>query len=305
MAVVVLGAGAVGGLYGGMLAKAGEDVHWLLNSDRDHVAKHGLRVDSPLGDFVIEKPQVVAAANQLPRCQLLLVGLKTTQSAVLFETLKDIAHPGLTVLLLQNGLGLEEEVAEQFPQVKIIGGLCFVCSHKAGPGHITHLDYGAIRLGSFRDSDRETCSDWSGKLRAAGIPVQPADDLLRARWEKLVWNMPYNGLSVILNQSTGPIMSDSTSREMIHSLMLEVIQVARAAGHDLSDGLADLMLKNTENMKDYQPSMLLDYRHQKPLELEYIYRNPLKVAKATGVSTPGVDRLLQQLEATEAEYLVR
>ncbi|WP_281645964.1 putative 2-dehydropantoate 2-reductase [Parendozoicomonas sp. Alg238-R29] len=301
MTVAVLGGGAVGGLYGGMLAQAGEQVCWLLNSDRDHVQQNGLKVDSVFGDFRISNPDVYANVAQLPECDLLLVGLKTTHVSVLFDTLEKMAHPGLTVLILQNGLGLEQQIAEKFPAVNILGGLCFVCSNKIGPGHISHLDYGAIRLGAFRPEDQPSYEIWSNKLEQAGIPIQKSDNLTRARWEKLVWNMPYNGLSVMLDQSTGPIMAHPSSRALIKDLMLEVIACAQSEGISLDPSLADNMLDNTDKMKDYLPSMLLDYRSQKPLELEYIYRNPLKVAKQAGIKTPKLDMLLQQLEAqTEA-----
>ena len=104
---VVLGTGALGGLYGGLLANSGLDVHFLMRSDYDYVRKHGLRVDSPLGDFHLPKPNVYAKASELPKVDVVLVCWKATQNERLAEALRAACHSTTIVLVLQNGLDVE------------------------------------------------------------------------------------------------------------------------------------------------------------------------------------------------------
>ena len=132
-------------------------------------------------------------------------------------------------------------------------------------------------------------------LRAAGVDSQAMADLQQARWQKLVWNVPYNGLSVLLQAGTGALMNDASVRELILSLMNEVIQGAAACGHVLPEQYAQTLFAFTEKMPDYLPSMYLDYREQRPLELAAIYEAPLEAACAAGYEMPQVRMLYQAL----------
>lgn len=98
-----------------------------------------------------------------------------------------------------------------------------------------------------------------GLFRAAGIDSQAMPNLRQARWQKLVWNIPYNGLSVLLGASTTPLMADADSRTLIQALMAEVVQGAKACGHDVPPGYADYLFMMTEKMPDYWPSMYHDF----------------------------------------------
>ena len=150
----VLGTGALGGYYGARLVRGGADVRFLLYRDYDHVRESGLRVESVEGDFSIAKPQVFARAQDLPPSDVVLVALKTTQNEHLRTLLPAAVHEGAVVLVMQNGLGIEEFVAELVPGNTVLGGLAFLCSNKIGPGHIRHLDYGGVRLAEYREDGR-------------------------------------------------------------------------------------------------------------------------------------------------------
>jgi len=146
----VIGTGAVGGLYGARLQQAGAEVHFLLRSDFDHVQAHGLRVESVYGDVDLPQVNVYQHAGDMPPCDVVLVALKTTQNHLLPELLLSVVGEDTLVVMLQNGLGIEDEAAAIVGPERIFGGLCFVCSNKVGPGHICHLDYGHITLAQYR-----------------------------------------------------------------------------------------------------------------------------------------------------------
>lgn len=144
----VIGTGAIGGYYGARLHHGGHDVHFLFNSDYQHVVDNGLRVDSHYGDFSITSNDLNAysTSTDMPKADVVLVALKTTQNHLLGSLIQPLLKPNTLVMLLQNGIGAEQEVAETFKLPFVAGGLCFICSNKIGPGHIDHIDYGRITI---------------------------------------------------------------------------------------------------------------------------------------------------------------
>jgi len=191
----VIGTGALGGFYGGMLARAGQEVHFLFRSDFEHVRKHGLQVDSIKGDFHLSDVNAYPTTQQMPVCDVILVCLKTTGNHLLPELLKPLLHPKSVVVLLQNGLGLEEDLSSQLPEAQIAGGLAFICSAKVGPGHIHHLDYGKLIIGSHNVQNPEILKQVVNDFQSAGVHSELSENLRFARWQKLVWNIPFNGLT--------------------------------------------------------------------------------------------------------------
>ncbi|MNV47197.1 2-dehydropantoate 2-reductase [compost metagenome] len=206
------------------------------------------------------------------------------------------------MLLLQNGLDVEDILRELLPDsLHVLGGLCYICVHREGPGVITHQALGAVHVGYHSGSAADEATrtaiveEGVGLFRAAGIDSQAMANLHQARWQKLVWNIPYNGLSVLLGASTTPLMADADSRELIKALMAEVVQGAIACGHDVPPGYADHLFMVTEKMPDYWPSMYHDYLHKRPLELDAIYARPLAAAKAAGCELPRIEALYRSL----------
>lgn len=299
----IIGTGALGGFYGGMLAKAGQEVHFLFRSDYEHVRKHGLQVDSVNGDFHLSEVNAYPNTKEMPLCDVILVCLKTTGNHHLPELIKPMLHPKSVVVLLQNGLGLEEDLLAQLPGVAIAGGLAFICSNKIGPGHIHHLDYGKLNIASQNVTDHTVLAQVVGDFQQAGIHADLLPDLKFARWQKLVWNIPFNGMTVVLNTTTDRLMSNDQTRELSKELMLEVIRGANACGVPLKESLAQQMIDMTIKMKPYAPSMKLDYDHRRAMEIEYIYSKPLETAGKAGFEMCKVAMLEKQLRFIQAHLL--
>jgi 2-dehydropantoate 2-reductase len=245
--------------------------------------------------------QAYSSAEDMPACDWLLVGAKTTSNADLAPALIQAAAPNAKVLVLQNGLDVEDSLRELLPDtLHLLGGLCFICVHRTGPGEITHQALGAVNIGyhsGLADAAARVAivEEGAGLFRSAGIDSHAMPNLQQARWQKLVWNVPYNGLSVLLGASTTPLMADADSRELIRALMAEVVQGAIACGHDLPAGYADHLFMVTEKMPDYWPSMYHDFLHKRPLELAAIYARPLSAAKAAGCELPLIEALYRSL----------
>jgi 2-dehydropantoate 2-reductase len=301
----IIGTGAVGGFYGARLCRAGAEVHFLLHGDLDHVRRHGLVVDSKDGDFVLPAVHAHGEATDMPACDVVVVALKTTHNHLLPAMLPPVLAPAGVVLMMQNGLGCEEEAARVVPGHQIVGGLCFLCSTKVGPGHIRHLDYGSVRLAKFTpdgvaagggDGMRAVAED----LAKAGIRVDMVDDLVLARWQKLVWNIPMSGLSVALDADTRTLMGDPHTRALAEAIMHDVVAGARACRREIDGAFVQKMIDMTLAMAPYQASMKVDFDRKKPIEVEAIYGNPIRAARSNGGAMPLVEMLYRELKFLDA-----
>lgn len=304
----IVGAGAVGGYYGALLQKAGFEVHFLLRSDYPFVKENGLTVESVNGDFRLPQVNAWNDPEKMPRCDAVIVSLKTTGNAALKTIVPHVLKKDGTVLTLQNGLGSEDEMAAIAGPDRVLGGLCFLCCSKVGPGHIRHSDYGLITVGDYRADGKpagitprleQTASD----LSAAGIPIKIVEDLPLARWKKLVWNIPFNGLSVVCRALTDELIRNPETRTLCRTLMDEVAATAAACARPIEPAFIEKMLADTEKMTPYAPSMRLDFDRGNPMEVESIYGNPLRAAKAAGVSMPETEALYRQL--TELNFQLK
>jgi 2-dehydropantoate 2-reductase len=193
--IAVVGCGAVGSYYGAQLCRSGQEVHFLLRSDYHVVRRHGVWVRSPQGDFRAH-PRCARTPEQIGHSDLVLIALKTTADEQFGNLLPPLAGPNTAVLTLQNGLGNEDRLARLFPKEQILGGLCFVCLNRVEPGVIHHLAHGKIVLGEFAGWPQPRTHDLASMFRAAAVPCAVTDNLARTHWEKLVWNIPFNGLGV-------------------------------------------------------------------------------------------------------------
>ena len=278
----IIGTGAIGGYYGALLQRAGFDTHFLLHSDYEHVKRHGLRIDDVTGHFTLPKINAYASTRTMPRCDVIIIALKTTANHLLKDMLPPIIDQNSGVISLQNGIGSEQTIAECVKPRAILGGLSFVCCNKIGAGHILHVDHDLICLGEYEPANAAgsatALQDISTDLADAEIPIQIEDNLALARWKKLIWNIPYNGLCALLNVSTDQLMADPAMRTLLKSLMKEVQAGAQSCGHEISNDFLQQLLENTAKMKPYRPSMMLDRQNSRPMELEAMYKKPLEAA---------------------------
>ena len=291
--------GAIGGYYGGRLAQAGREVHFLMHSDYQYVLQNGLRVDSCDGDFHLPHINAYAASKDMPKTDVIIVGLKSVRNHdVLPELLRPVIHDNSIVILIQNGIGLEEDLQKVFPGLQIVAGLAFICSAKVGPGHVSHQCYGSINLGNYSCNQKQfqvLLQDMTDAgIQAAEVPY------LEARWKKAVWNMPFNGMTVTLNTSTDRLLKNPATRQLIYDQMMEVIGAANALGvNSLTTEFADKMMQMTDEMVPYSPSMKLDYDYHRPMEIEYLYTRPIAEAKKAGFEMSKLAMLEAELKFIE------
>ncbi|WP_199415103.1 2-dehydropantoate 2-reductase [Chitinophaga silvisoli] len=297
MKYAIVGTGAIGGLYGAMLANAGEEVHFLLNSDYAIVKEEGLHVISEVfSNIHLDKVNAYQHAADMPVCDVILVCLKTTSNeSVLPSLVQPLLHDGSVIILIQNGLGVEADVAAQFPGTGVAGATALISVNKVGPGQMHHLDYGDLEIGNFNIEDAGMIDRVVAAFDRTGLIAKKAEDLNTLRWRKLVWNITFNGMCVVLNTTADKLLADRATYNLSKEIMHEVILGANACGALLPEAMVYDMLQFTIAMRPYAPSMKLDYDAGRPMELRYIYENPVAMAKAAGYYMSKVDMLLQQL----------
>jgi 2-dehydropantoate 2-reductase len=229
------------------------------------------------------------------------VGLKTFANDRFQELIAPLLAAGTEILTLQNGLGNEEALAALFGGERILGGVAFLCANRGEPGVVHHLGAGRIILGEFVRRDPARVEQAAALFRRAGVDCTTTADLQKARWEKLVWNIPFNGLAALLLQPVDRLLADAATRRLVRELMLEVIATAnvQGLGREIPAGYADSMLEFTDAMGDYRPSMQIDREEGRQLEVGAIFRNPLAAGLAKGVAMPRVEMLATLLEQVQ------
>ena len=282
----VIGTGAIGGYYGAKLAHAGQELHFLFRSDYEYVKQHGLQVDSCDGSFHLDDINAYLHTEDMPKCDVVLVCLKSVNNSKLQTLLPPLLHDDTLVVLIQNGIGVEEDVQKMFPDVQLAAGLAFICSAKTEPGTVNHQCYGSINLANYSCKDEALMQAVVDEFRQAGIETGLVE-YNEARWKKAVWNMPFNGMTVALHTQTDMLLKNQSTRQLIREQMMEVVSAAQHLGvKNLDVAFVDKMIDMTDNMTPYSPSMRLDYDFHRRMEIYYLYTRPLEIAREAGCPMP-------------------
>jgi len=302
--IAVIGSGAVGGYYGGRLAEAGHDVRFLVRRDYHAVSASGLKVDSPDGDFVLTRPRIFKNSGDIGPVDWVICALKATSMGDARKLVQPCMAPHTRILVLMNGLGLEDDFAGWFGAERIFGGLAFTCINRGSPGHVHHLAYGQVTIGHFQDNPSELAAAMALWSRSR-VQVIEAASLLKARWEKLCWNIPFAGMCVAAGGiTTDLILGDPGLHSATAILMEEVIAAGNA---DLKhhgeptfidqDAVIDSMFTRTSTMGAYRPSTMIDFVEGRAMEIEAIFGEPLNRALALKAHVPYLTLLTAMLRS--------
>ncbi len=289
----MVGAGAVGCFYGSKLAKAGADVHFLMRADLEAVRANGLTIKSTHEDG-IHLPAVNAYSRpeEIGPVDLVIIALKATSNAALEQLLPPLLKESTSLITLQNGLGNEAFLAERFGVERVMGALCFVCLNRTAPGVIEHFGHGTISLGEYEGAPQARTRALTEALHHSGVEARLVENLMEERWRKLIWNIPFNGLSIAAGGiTTDVILQDAGLEELVRGLMRETAEIAKACRFLISDDYLELQIKRTRPMGAYKPSSLLDYWAGNPVEVEAIWGEALRQARAKGVPAGRLEAL--------------
>jgi len=298
--IAIVGSGAVGGYYGARLADAGLDVTFLLRRDYESVSQDGMRVKSIAGDITLPSVQCAQTSEEIGPVDLVVVAWKTTSNSHYEQVIRPLLHEGSLILTLQNGLGNVEQLARLFGSWRVFGGLCFVCINRTGPGEFCHSASGAVRVGEYQNESAEVSFRLAALVdvfKKAKIDAYAVANLQKAQWMKLVWNVPFNGLTIAEGGiDTGQLLAMPGMEQRVRNMMHEVQAVAAALGHEIKDDYIEHQIEVTKPMKNYRPSSMIDFVEGRDVEVDAIWREPLRCAHDLNVKVPEIEKLLGEIE---------
>ena len=295
--IAVVGSGAIGSYYGAKLAHAGSDVHFLMRGDLDDVRNNGIFVRGEGENFRVAKIRCYNSTKEIGPCDLVIIAVKTTSNSDLVDLVPPLLHEKTMVLTLQNGLGNEEFLAKLFGAKRVLGGLCFIAVDRHSKTEVERYDYGLVILGEIGRSAQTRTHAVAAEFSRANVQCTVTDDIALERWRKLIWNIPFNGLSILAGGiDTAAIVADDNLRQLTLALMDEVIAAANTCGHALPSDAWREHMKRSDAMIGYKPSTLQDWEAGKPLEIETIWGEPVRRAVAAGGQMPRTEMIYELLK---------
>jgi 2-dehydropantoate 2-reductase len=298
MKVAIVGAGAVGGWYGGLLALAGHAVHALSRSDHAVLSRHGLVMRGRDGERTVRFASASSSGAGLGPCDLIVVAAKATANAVLPDLVRPLVGPRTVLLTLQNGMGNVEAFQSVVPLARVVAGLCFVCINRAEPGVVSNTHAGYVRMAAAEGPINPAVTQCVEAFKAAGVDCRAEDSLEAVLWKKLCWNIPFNGLAIAAGGiTTDLILADPVLKARARRLMEEVRVAAALRGHVVTEKHLQAQFDVTEGMGPYRPSSLIDYLEGREVEVSGIWAEPLRRGLAAGAQMPELALLKQEIEA--------
>ncbi len=299
MRIVVVGPGAIGCLFAGLLAEAKHSV-LLLARNPDHAAeilKGGIRIEGIGGARTMQVRATADPATSAEEAELLMLCVKSYDTASAIEHALPLIGAETTVLTLQNGLGNIEQIAERVSSEQIIAGTTAHGANTTGPGHVRHAGSGETIIGAVDSGSRNRAQATANILSAAGIETKVTDDLQSTLWGKLIINAAINPLTAITNLPNGRLVEIEKHRETLQLATLEAAAVAKAMGIKLpyDDAVAaveDVCKRTSENIS----SMLQDMRSRKRTEIQAISGIVVRESRKMHIAAPVNDYLLNKIE---------
>lgn len=300
--ILIVGAGAIGGFYGSLLAKAGADVSVVCRSDYDVVKLHGFQIDShSLGQWHFQPKQVLRDASDYQgEANFLILCSKVTADVNRVALISRGLGKQTTIVFIQNGVEIEAPLQQAFPEHELISGLAFICCNRIQAGQIHHLAYGKLTLGNFPNRVSANARRLQSLFLTAGIECTLSENIVTSRWQKCVWNAPFNPLSVL---SGGlPTLTILQNQEaLVRRTMQEVCDIAAGCGHPLPADIIETNIQSTYAMPPYKTSMLLDFENQHPMETEAILGNAVRAAQRQKIAAPTLDALYALMKLKERQ----
>jgi 2-dehydropantoate 2-reductase len=287
--IAVVGAGAMGSVYAGLLGDAGNDV-WAIDTWPEHVAairEHGLRVEGASGDRVVPVGATSDPA-EVGEVDLVVIATKAMHVGAAAESARALLGHETVVLPIQNGLGSQEVVAEVLGDERVIVGIAggFGASI-VEPGHVHHHGMELVRLGEPQGPVSPRVERIADVWRAAGFTVQSEDDVARMVWEKLICNVCFSGTCTVLERTIGEVLDDPHAWSVASACAREAYEVAVASG--VAIGFTDPVAYAAafgSRIRDARPSMLLDRLAGRPSEIDAINGAVPPRAAALGLAAP-------------------
>ena len=289
--ILIVGAGGIGAYFGGRLAQAGMDVAALCRSNYEQVKENGFNVKSIAGDFSFKPSGVYRSCAEYPDdADYLIVATKVLPDIDVVKVIEAAVKPHTMIVLIQNGIEIEREIAAAFPDNELVSSIAYIGVFQLADGEIEHQAAGRLKMGVYKGGCSEKMDLLSANFNKVGVECAIVDDIEFYRWVKLVWNTPYNPVSVLAGGVDTQVISRTKALEdLCIELMKEVCAVAKSRGIHLPDDIVQKNLDYTRDFPAYKTSMLLDFENKRPLEIEAIVGEVVRIARKEKIAVPHLE----------------
>ena len=299
MKIVIVGAGAMGGLFAARLGAAGETVSVvdIWQEHIDVINTQGLSLEAENGTIVAH-PVAVTRIEDIPSADLIIIFVKSSMTGAAAQSALRIMGPAARVLTLQNGLGNAEIIAGVVGPERVLAGTTAQGATLLGPGHIRHGGKGDTHIGRLSGAADEFCREVAQIFSRAGIPTLAEDEVQSLIWGKLVINVGINALTALLKFRNGQLADFAETKELVKMAVEEAVQVAAAAGIALPyEDAVNKVLAVAEATRENVSSMLQDIRNHRMTEIDAINGALVREGERLGAPTT-VNRTLTLLIRT-------
>lgn len=286
--ILVIGAGAIGSFYSAKLAQVGAEITLWCRSDYDFIKKNGIKIESYEGDFQFIPHKIIENLHEInDEFDYILIATKALPSIDIPSLIKNILKAKTKIILIQNGIHIEKNIAENFPNNELISAIAFIGVSRKSAGIVCHQEYGKIIIGTYGEKASDAVHFLENLWKKSGIEVVVTDEILLERWKKLVWNGAFNPLSVVLRgKNTAEILNSDLALNLVKNIMNEICNLAKIDNCELPSDVIEKNILATQKMKPYKTSMLLDFEAGREMEVEAILGNAIKFAQSKSMSTP-------------------
>jgi len=301
--VIIVGAGAIGAFYGGVLGRAGCEVSVVARSDYDVVARDGYRIRSAAqGDLSFRPAQLVRSAGDYRgEADYALCALKDVRGVDRASLIRPALASKTAVVLVQNGIDVEKDIAQALPQHELISAVAYSAVSREAPGQVVHHSgYTRLVLGNYPKGVSAAVERFAALIKAGGTSAQATEDIVGARWQKCAWNTVFNPISALAGGlGTRDILGSEATTQFVKDAIAEVCAIARADGHALAEDAVEEQIAGTLRMPNYISSMGQDLPTGRPMETEALLGNAVRIARRLAVAVPRLEALYALLLMVE------
>ena len=306
MKIAVIGAGAMGSIYAGLMAEAGNEV-WVVDLWQDHIDainQNGLRIEGVSGDRVVSSITATDNVSEVGVCDLIILATKASGVKPAAQTLGAAIGPHTLILSIQNGLGAGELIKQHLDSDNILLGMAqgFGASMKR-PGHAHHNGMDLIRIGEFSGGLTDRVERVVDLWNISGFEAKGFEDINQLIWEKFICNVAFSGPCTVFDRTLGQMMADPESWSVCQKCAIEAYETGCAKGVNLSfDDPVDYVTKFGQKMPDARPSMLLDHHVRRRSEIDFINGMVPVVAQEVGTPAPYNEVISAIVRSKENEF---
>ncbi len=308
MRFAVIGAGGVGGYFGGKLAQNGADVTFIVRGrSLEALQTNGLRVDSIGGDFVLSKVNATDDPKSVGDVDVVLLAVKTAQVAEAIEAARPMVGEHTVVIPLENGMDAPEQIARELGRGHAMGGLCAIVSFLVAPGHVRHAGSDPfIMFGELDNSKSERALRIRDAMIAAGIVAEIPSDIHRAMWTKFLFISPMSGIGALTRVPVGAWRNIPETRELARRAIAEIAALASARGIQLTPDAVEQTLGRYDGLPaDATSSLQRDIMQGKPSELDAQIGAVVRMGRESKVPVPVHEMMYALLAPAHSEFIRR